>query len=125
MKTQFAAIMLMSLVGVALETNAAPLTMTTTVKSVAVGFRSAVDWGYVRIAVSDPITGTACAASDTAKGFFSTSGLEPRSLPYIQLMQSQAAVSKAQDLKVQITYDTASTCYQGHGVGFSEITVLY
>lgn len=49
---------------------ATPLYMEVTVKSVSVIGRPGIDWSGVQVETVEPITGTACAPADVAKGFY-------------------------------------------------------
>lgn len=122
MKMIFRLFLLMLL---SVSAHAAPLTLVTTVKSVATVARPGYDWGGLSIRVAEPITGTACAAADLAKGFYFTTLAEPRALAWAQMQQSVAMVAGALGATVRVTYDSASTCYSGYGVGFVGIEVLY
>ena len=105
--------------------NAAPLTLTATIKEVAVIARPGVDYGGVQISVVEPITGTGCTAADLASGFYYSSFTSTAVMPLIQLIHAQAIAAKAQDLKIKVFYDSASTCYPGYGVGFTGISIPY
>ena len=96
---------------------ATPVSLTSKVKSVSLVGRPGVDYGGVQILLDAPITGTACAPADVARGFYYSSGTAASGAIVLQAYMNLALSAQAQDIPMTINYDTATACVSGYGVG--------